>query len=93
MYLDSHIFVTPKDPDKMEDNYDWLWKAISILDKLSDSYAKYYSPTAHVTDAEIITLFEGEVIFKRSILKKHRSFGIKIYELLDSKGYMYNITV
>jgi hypothetical protein len=29
----------------MDENYDRLWKFRTIFDELSDSYAKYYSPT------------------------------------------------
>jgi hypothetical protein len=38
-------------------------------------------------------LFEGIVIFKQFILKKHKRFEIKLYNLCDSKGYTYNMTV
>jgi len=44
----------------------------AIFDKLNDSYAKYYSLTIHVAVDEIIVLFEGRVIFKQCIPKKHK---------------------
>jgi hypothetical protein len=65
----------------------------SIFDKLSDADAKYYSPTECLAVDEIIVLFKGTVIFKQYIPKKHKHFGIKIYKLCDSKGYMYDIRV
>jgi hypothetical protein len=42
-----------------------------IFDKLSDLYAKYYSPTRHLAVDEIIVLFKGRVIFEQYIPKKH----------------------
>jgi len=37
----------------------------ALFDKLSDSYAKYYSLTVHLAVDEIIVLFIGRVIFKQ----------------------------
>jgi hypothetical protein len=59
----------------------------NIFDKLNNVYAKYYSPTEHLAIDEITVLFEGRVIFKQYIPKKHKRFGIKISKLYDSKGY------
>ena len=39
----------------------------TIFDKLSDSYAQYYSPTEHLAIYEISVLFKGTVIFKQYI--------------------------
>jgi hypothetical protein len=60
---------------------------------LNDAYAKYYSPTEHLTVDEIIVLFKGRVVFKQYILKKHKHFGIKVYKLCDSEGYTYDMRV
>jgi hypothetical protein len=46
-------------PDKTDENYARLWKIRTIFDKLNDAYAKYYSPTEHLTIDEIIVLFKG----------------------------------
>jgi hypothetical protein len=48
----------------------------NILDKLSDLYGKYYSPTEHLAVDEIIALFKDREIFKQYIPKKHKTFGI-----------------
>jgi hypothetical protein len=65
----------------------------TISDMINDAYAKYYSPTEHLAVDEITVLFKGRVVFKQYILKKHEHFGIKVYKLCDSKGYMYNMRV
>jgi hypothetical protein len=62
--------------DKADDNYYILQK--NYLNKLNDSYAKYYSPTEHLATDEIIMLYKGRVTFKQ--------FGVKTYKLHDSKG-------
>jgi hypothetical protein len=40
--------------------------------------------------SEVIELFEGIVIFKQYIPKKHRSFGINIYKLCIMNGNTYS---
>lgn len=36
-----HFSDNKNEPDKIDENYDWLWKIRVINDKLNDSYAKY----------------------------------------------------
>ena len=62
-----------------------LWKMRALFDKLSDSYAKYYSLTDHKSVEEIIVLCKFRVIFREYIAKKHKQFGIKLYKLCESK--------
>jgi hypothetical protein len=59
----------------------------TIFDRHSDSYAKYYSLTEHLIVYEIIVFFKDGVIFKQYIPKKHKQFGIKLYQMWDSEGY------
>jgi hypothetical protein len=65
----------------------------AVCDRLSDSYATYYSLTDHLAVNEIIVLFTGRVIFKQYIPKKHKQFWKKLYKLCDSKLYTYKMTV
>jgi hypothetical protein len=37
------------EPNKIDENYDPLWKMRAIFDKLSDVYAKCCSPREHIT--------------------------------------------
>jgi hypothetical protein len=82
-----HFTDNRDEPDKRDDNFDKLCKMRTICDMLNDTYAKYYSPTEHSAVDEITVVFKGVVVFKRYIPKKHKCFGIKIYNFCDSKGY------
>jgi hypothetical protein len=87
-----HFSDNRNKPDKGDESYYRLWKLGTIFDKLSDSYAKYYSPTEHLEVDEIIVIFRGRIIFKQYIPKKHKRFGIKICRLCDPpKGYTYDM--
>jgi hypothetical protein len=88
-----HFSDNKNEPGKTDDRYDQLWKMRIIFDKLSNSYAKYYSPTEQLAVDEITVLFKGRVIFKQYILNKHKQYGITNYKPFDSKGHMYNMTV
>jgi hypothetical protein len=44
-----HFCDNMNQPDKTDNNYDRLWKIISFCDMLSDSYAKLYNPSEHLT--------------------------------------------
>jgi hypothetical protein len=87
----SHVLRFLHFTDKRDHNFDRLWKMRSIFDKFSDAYAKYYSPTEHLAVDEIIVLSKGKVVFKQYIPKKHKCFGIKIYNLCHLKGYTYDM--
>jgi hypothetical protein len=65
----------------------------ALFDKLSDLYAKYYSPTDHLAVDAVIFLFKDRVIFKQVIPKKHKQSGTKLYKSCDSRVYTYNMTV
>jgi len=42
---------------------------------------------------ELIVLYKGRVAFQQYIPKKHKRFGIKIYKLCDTLGYIYDMSV
>jgi hypothetical protein len=86
-----HFSNNRNEPDKTDNKFDRLWKMRTIFDKLSDAYAKYYSPTEHLAVDEITVLFKGRIVFKQYIPRKHKCFGIKIFKLCDSKGYTYDM--
>jgi hypothetical protein len=86
-----HFIDNKNEPDKIDENFEWLWKIRTIFNELSDSYAKYYSSTEYAAVDEITMLVEGRVIFKLNVPKKHKRFGIKLYILCDSEEYTYNI--
>jgi hypothetical protein len=84
-----HFSNNKNEPDMTDENYKTMWETRTTFGKLNDAYAKYCSPTEHTDIDELTELFKGRVIFKQSIPKKHKRFGIKIYKLCDSKGYTY----
>ena len=52
---------------------------------LNDKFSKFYNPSEHLALEEVIVKFQGRVIFRQYIPKKHKRFRIKIYKLYDEK--------
>jgi hypothetical protein len=61
-----HSCDNRNEPDKIDENYDRMWKMRTIFDKLTDAYAKYYSPTEHLSVHEINVLSFSNSIHQRN---------------------------
>jgi hypothetical protein len=57
---------------KTDKKYDGLQKIRPFSDVLSDTNAKLYIPSEHLTVDEVIVLFNERVIFKHYMPKKHK---------------------
>ena len=85
-----HFAENSQRPDEGEE-YDRLWKLITVFDKLNEAYAKFYNPSEHLAVDEVTVKFKGRVIFRQNIPKKRKRFGIKIYKLCDESGYTRSV--
>jgi len=73
-----------------------MWCIISncrLFDLRSNKFCELYNPTEHLAADEVIVLYEGIVVFRQYIPKKHKRFGMKIYKLCNSLGYTYDMGV
>ncbi|GFY22396.1 piggyBac transposable element-derived protein 4 [Trichonephila clavipes] len=80
-------------PDKTASDYDRLWKLRNVFNSLNNSFQEIYDPTEELAIDEVIVVFKGRIIFKQYILKKRKRFGIKVYKIVDKKGYTFNMKV
>ncbi|GFX49480.1 piggyBac transposable element-derived protein 4 [Trichonephila clavipes] len=80
-------------PDKTALDYDRLWKLRYVFDSLNNSFQNIYNPSEELAIDEVIVSFKGRVIFKQYIPKKRKRFGIKLYKVVDKKGYTFNMKV
>ena len=51
-------------------------------------FSKFYNPSEHLAVDEVIVKFKGRIVFKHYISKKRKHFGIKMFKLCDSTGYI-----
>lgn len=88
-----HFTDNENEPDMTDENSDRLWKMRNLFEILNEKFSKFYNPSEHLAVDEVIVKYQGRVIFRQYIPKKHKRFGIKIYKLCDETGYTYDMAV
>lgn len=88
-----HIIVENSTRSNHDKQYNQWWKLRMISDILNQSYAKFYKPLKHLAVNQVIVKFKDTIIFRQYILKKRKCFRIKIYELHDDWGHIYDMWV
>lgn len=85
----SHIHFNDNtlQPKRQDDNYDRLYKIRPVIDSLSQSYKKYYSPKQKLVVDESMVKFKGRSSLKQYIKNKPIKRGFKIWMLCDETGY------
>ncbi|GFV84669.1 piggyBac transposable element-derived protein 4 [Trichonephila clavipes] len=80
-------------PDKTASDYDKLRKLRNVFNSLNNSFQEIYDLTEELAIDEVGVAFKGWIIFKQHIPKKRKRFGIKVYKIVDKKGYTFNMKV
>ena len=88
-----HFTDNRNEPDRTDEKYDRLCKIRNLFEILNATFSKFYNPSDNLAIDEVIVSFKGRAIFKQYIPKKRKRFGIKIFKLCDSTGYMYDMKV
>ena len=79
--------------DWAEKKFDRLWKMRNLFEILNATFSKFYNPSEYLAIDDVIVRFKGRVVFKQYIPRKHKRYGIKLYKLCDSTGYIYDMKV
>ena len=80
-------------PNRDDDDRDRLFKLRPLLDHLFEKFQTAYTPTESVVVDESLLLWKGRLVFKQYIPLKRARFGIKIFCLCESSGYLYRFRV
>jgi len=83
------LHFTDSNRNPVDRTGDRLWKLRDLFEIPRTNFSKFYNPSEHLAIDEVIVKFRGRVLFKRYIPKKRRRFGIKMFKLCDSTGYIY----
>lgn len=70
-----------------------LAKVQPILKAVLDNIKRAYIPYKNMSLDESLLLFKGRLSFKQYIKGKRSRFGIKLYELTTSDGYVVNLEI
>ena len=60
-----------------EENFDRLRKMRNLFEILNKAFSKFYSPSELLAVDDVIILFQGRVIFRQYIPKKHKTVASK----------------
>ena len=77
--------MTPKDP-----NRDRLYNVLSIVEFLVKKFKSVYVLSKFISIDEELLLWKGWLIFKQFIPNKRALFRIKMFNLCDDSGYLWN---
>ena len=58
-----HFENNQNPPDRMNPDYDWLWKIRRISDYLNNIYSTLYHPTENLALDEVTVNIKGRVVF------------------------------
>ena len=72
---------------------DRLFKLRNICDLLISQFQSVYTPEKEVSIDESMILWRGRLIFRQFIPGKRHKYGVKLYILCETSGYVYNMLV
>ena len=72
---------------------DKLRKITALTNKLLDRYKYVLIPGSDICIDETLVPFRGRLKFRQYIKNKKNKFGIKLYKLCTSGGYLYNLDI
>lgn len=78
----------PNDPD-----HDRLYKVRPVVEYLVNKFRTVYVPEDHISIDEELLLWKGNLAFKQYIPMKWARFGIKLFSLCETSGYLWNCFV
>jgi len=72
---------------------DRLFKLRNICDLLISQFQSVYTPEKEVSIDESVVLCHGRLIFRQYFPGKHHKYGVKLYLLCETSGYVWNMLV
>ena len=72
---------------------DILFKLRQVCDILRRQIQDVYIPDREISIDESMVLWRGRLMFRQYIPSKKHKYGIKLYELCDPNGYVWNASV
>ena len=89
-----HFNDSSKQPKRGEANYDRLFKARPILDKVLNNCITVYQPSGKLSVDEGMIAFKGCLGFRQYMPAKPTKYGIKVWMLADAaNGFVSNYKV
>jgi hypothetical protein len=89
-----HLTDNEQAVPREHDNYNPLFKVHTFKETLQCRFRTIYTPDQHIAMDEGMVLWKGRFSFRQYIPNKPDIFGIKLYQLSESKsGYICDFDV
>lgn len=79
--------------DRLDPNYDPLWKMRKFLDHLSTKFEEEAVFTQNLSLDEMIIPFKGRLFYRVYMKDKPHKWGVKVYALCTKDGYLARFEV
>ena len=76
--------------DPNDANRDRLYKVRLLVDNLVSKFKRTYIPGREISIDEELLLRKGRLVFKQYVPLKWAHFGIKMFSLCETSGYLWN---
>jgi len=86
-------FADNRNYDVTDPKRDRLYKLKPFINHLLHKFQEVYNPSKEVSIDTQMLLYKGLLQFKQYISQKRARFGVKIFSLCDSTGYLYSSEV
>jgi len=91
-FLSILKFLRFAEPDSLVTG-DRLKRIRPFLTKMQTIFKENYQPNRQICVDESLILYKGRLKFKQFIKSKRSRFGVKVFSLCSSDGYMYNFEI
>ena len=89
-----HFNNNDHQPNQNDRNRDRMFKIRPIIDHLNRKFQAAIQPEQQIALDESLLLYKGRLAFKQFLPAKRSNFGIKIFQLCESKsGYTYKFMI
>ena len=89
-----HFNNNNNEPNHNDPDHDRMFKIRPLIDHFNDTFQAAIQPEQEIALDESLLLFKGKLHFKQYIPAKRSRFGIKIFQVCESKtGYSYKFLV
>ena len=88
-----HFSNNENEPPRDGPNRDRLYKIRPLVQHFSAVFSQAFTPLQDICIDESLLLYKGRIIFKQYIPLKRARFGIKIFCLTDSNGYLHSFRI
>lgn len=82
-------FADNSNYDATDPNHDRLYKVRPVIEYLVSKFKSNYIPEQHISIDEELLLWKGRLVFKQYIPLKRARFGIKMFSLCETTGYLW----